>query len=261
MEIILDNLYCTSVNTEKCLNGVTWTFMTDKITFVYGLSGRLLRDLLIFKKKKVSGSIIVNPAGYLSDIGYLSNSPLREFNTKNLSEEMKYLYKKYDLQYTDLNKKIQNALKMVGLNEKYLLKPIATFSTTELKKGLLACVLFYNPKIIILDYFEKGFNYKEINYIKKILIKLKNKYQKNIIIVSNDIAKFMDILDTFVIFNKGNIVVSGTNKDLYNEQIYKYIKCPPIIKFIKLVKEKNINLENYTDINELIKGIYRSVEK
>jgi len=246
---------------EKCLNGVTWTFKTDNVTFVYGLSGRLLRDLLTSKKKKISGSIAVDPPGYLSDIGYLSNSPLKEFNTKNLLEEMNDIYKRYGLNYENLTKKMQDALKMVGLSNDYLTKPFTVFSTTELKKGLLACVLFYNPKILILDYFEKGFNYKEINYIKKILLKLKSKYQKNIIIVSNDIEKFMDILDTFVIFNKGNIVVSGSNKDLYNEQIYKYIKCPKIIKFIKLVKEKNINLENYTDINELIKGIYRSVQK
>ena len=30
--------------------------------------------------------------------------------------------------------------------------------------------------------------------------------------------------------------------------------------FIKMVKDKDINLSNYLDINELIKGIYRSVE-
>ena len=46
----------------------------------------------------------------------------------------------------------------------------------------------------------------------------------------------------------------------YNEDLYKYIKCPKIISFIKMVKDKDINLSNYLDINELIKGIYRSVE-
>ena len=32
------------------------------------------------------------------------------------------------------------------------------------------------------------------------------------------------------------------------------------ISFIKMVKDRDINLSNYLDINELIKGIYRSVE-
>ena len=54
--------------------------------------------------------------------------------------------------------------------------------------------------------------------------------------------------------------ITGDKKDLYNEDLYKYIKCPKIISFIKMVKDKDINLSNYLDINELIKGIYRSVE-
>ena len=67
-------------------------------------------------------------------------------------------------------------------------------------------------------------------------------------------------MDEYIIFHKGKVVVSGDKKDLYNEDLYKYIKCPKIISFIKMVKDKDINLSNYLDINELIKGIYRSVE-
>ena len=85
-------------------------------------------------------------------------------------------------------------------------------------------------------------------------------YDKNIIIVSDDISYFLDTLDEYIIFHKGKVAVSGDKKDLYNEDLYKYIKCPKIISFIKMVKDKDINLSNYLDINELIKGIYRSVE-
>ena len=67
-------------------------------------------------------------------------------------------------------------------------------------------------------------------------------------------------MDEYIIFHKGKVAVSGDKKDLYNEDLYKYIKCPKIISFIKMVKDKDINLSNYLDINELIKGIYRSVE-
>jgi len=259
MEIILKDLCCSSTNKEKVLTNVSWTFPSHKITFISGISGRLLRDLLIGKKKKLSGSIVVNPKGMVSDIGYLSNSPLKEFNSKNLYEEFNIIYKRFNLKF-DITKRISDTLKMVNLSEDYLTKSFNTYSTTELKRAMLACVLFYNPKVIILDYFEKGFNYREIEYIKRILLKLKSKYEKNIIIVSDNLEEFMNIMDCFCIFNNGKIVVTGSNKDLYNEDIYKYIKCPKIIKFIKLAKDKNINLENYLDINELIKGIYRSVK-
>ena len=69
------------------------------------------------------------------------------------------------------------------------------------------------------------------------LRKLKSNYNKNIIIVSDNISYFLDTLDEYIIFNNGKVVVTGDKKDLYNE-----------------------DLSNYLDINELIKGIYRSVE-
>ena len=45
---------------------------------------------------------------------------------------------------------------------------------------LIVLILFYNPKLYIFDYFEKGFNYKDIDYLKKVLRKLKGNYDKNI---------------------------------------------------------------------------------
>ena len=90
--------------------------------------------------------------------------------------------------------------------------------------------------------------------------KLRGNYDKNVIIVSDNISSILDTLDDYIIFHKGKVVVTGDKKDLYNEDLYKYIKCPKIIEFIKMVKDKDINLSNYLDINELIKGIYRSVE-
>lgn len=260
MEIILKNLVCTSVNEEKKLNNVTYTFFKENITFVSGLSGRLLRDLLIGKKQKQSGQIMLQPTGTYKDIGYLSNNPLKEFKCKNLYDEMLLISEKYELNYSDNKTKITAALKMANLDDSILGRSFNTLSTTELKKAQLALILYYNPKVYILDYFEKGFNYKDIDYIKRLLKKLKNKYEKNIIIVSDNIGNFLDTLDCFVIFEKGSLVFKGSNKDLYSEELYKYIRCPKIIEFIKMVKDKNINLSNYLDMNELIKGIYRSVE-
>ena len=91
MEISLNKVSCISVNEERKLNNVTCTFKSGNITFISGISGRLLRDLLIGKKGKSSGSIEISPAGTIKDIGYLSNSPLKEFKTKTVYEEMNNL--------------------------------------------------------------------------------------------------------------------------------------------------------------------------
>ena len=254
MEIILQDIVCNSTKADKCLNKVNYTFKENSINFCSGLSGRLLRDLLTLKKQRESGYIFVNPNGRLSDIGYVGNNPLKEFTCKTVAEQMLYFKDNYHLKYN-------NVLLMVGLDESYLSRVITSLSTSELKKVSLACVLFYNPQVLIVDYFEKGLNYKDIEYFKKLFKKLKIKYNRNIIICSDNISNYLDILDEYVIFNNGVLEVKGTNKELYNNVIYKYIEEPHIIKFINLVrKKKGVELDNYIDIKELIKAIYRDVE-
>ena len=260
MEIILKDLVCNSTKNDKKLNKVNYKFKENSINFCFGLSGKLLRDLLILKKQKESGFALVNPNGRLSDIGYVGNNPSKEFKFKTVCDEMMNLKEIYHLKYNDIDVKIKNALLMVGLNETYCNRNITTLSTSELKKVSLACVLFYNPQIIIVDYFEKGLNFKDIEYFKKLFKKLKSKYEKNIIICSDNISNYLDVLDEYVIFNNGDIVLSGNKMNLYNNEIYKYIEEPHIITFINLAREYGIKLDNYLDIKELIKAIYRDVE-
>ena len=251
MEIILQDIVCNSTKADKCLNKVNYTFKENSINFCSGLSGRLLRDLLTLKKQRESGYIFVNPNGRLSDIGYVGNNPLKEFTCKTVAEQMLYFKDNYHLKYNNVQEKIKSALLMVGLDESYLSRVITSLSTSELKKVSLACVLFYNPQVLIVDYFEKGLNYKDIEYFKKLFKKLKIKYNRNIIICSDNISNYLDILDEYVIFNNGVLEVKGTNKELYNNVIYKYIEEPHIIKFINLVrKKKGVELDNYIQIKQ-----------
>lgn len=260
MEVILDNLVCSSVNEDKRLNNVSFTFHDDSITFSSGLSGRLLRDLLLGKKQKLSGSITLSEEYKSKDIGYVGNNPIKEFKCKTLLDELNKINEEYQLNYENVLDRCNKALIMVGLNESYAKRLFNTLSSSELKKVHLAVMIFHNPKVIIVDYYEKGLNYKDIDIFKRLLKKLVLKYHKNIIVFSDDIEKYLDVIDRYVIFDKGKIVVYGNKYDLYNEDIYKYIKCPNIIKFVKKVKDNNVELLNYIDIKELIKAIYRDVE-
>ena len=117
---------------------------------------------------------------------------------------------------------------------------------------------FLNPKVIILDFFEKNLSNNIVEYIKKLVYKLNKMYDKNIIICSNNIDIYLNIIKDIVIFDKGNIVYQGN--DLYNSKIYKYIDEPNIVSFIKYLDRKGHKFDRYIDIKELLKAIYRDVE-
>lgn len=111
-----------------------------------------------------------------------------------------------------------------------------------------------NEKNILLYDFSRGLNNKEINYYKLLFNKMTNKYQKRIILFSKDINFLAMICDTFVIYDKK--IVYKTN-DIFDDKLYSYTDMPNIVKFIKLANKKGAQLSNTTDINELIKDIYR----
>ena len=71
---------------------------------------------------------------------------------------------------------------------------------------------------------------------------------------------YLNIINNVIIFKDGKIVFTGDNKNLYDDTLYKYIDEPEIIKFIKNANSKGHKLDNYVDIKELIKAIYRDVE-
>ena len=71
----------------------------------------------------------------------------------------------------DLNiRNIEKALVMVGLNESFIEKELNTLSLSELWKVELATKL--DKEYIIVGNLSKNLIYKDIDYMKKLLIKL-----------------------------------------------------------------------------------------
>ena len=148
---------------------------------------------------------------------------------------------------------------MVGLNN-YSNCYFSDLSSSVLKKIRIALALFMNSKIIILDYIEKGLCNKDIEYLKKLLRKISKTYHKNIIICSDDLNSYLDIVDKVIVVNKGKIVIDLDKNNLYDDNIYKYLKMPNIIHMIKYLNDNNHYFDNYIEMKELLKAIYRDVE-
>ncbi|MBE6156705.1 MAG: hypothetical protein E7161_03055 [Firmicutes bacterium] len=152
-------------------------------------------------------------------------------------------------------KNISSALKMVGLGVNSLEKSISDLSISELWKLELASKLD-NDVIIIGDIYN-SLIYKDREYMKKLFVKLSNDYQKKIVIIDNNINSFIGVVKKIFVIRDKKIVYETGN--FFDQELYKYVKMPKIIDFIKYVNRDNNRLEKTTDIYELIKDIYRRV--
>ncbi len=158
----------------------------------------------------------------------------------------------------DLNiNNISKALKIVGLESDILNMNIEDLTIKEKWKLELATKL--NNKIIIIGNMSKCLNYKDKEYIKKLLIKLHDNFNKKIVIIDNNIKSFFDIVKRIVVLKNKKVIYESS--DFYDDNLYKYTEMPEIIDFIKYVNRDKKILKETTDIYELIKDIFRSNHK
>jgi len=177
----------------------------------------------------------VNILGVINNykIGLKFNGTVRELNINN----------------------IENALKMVGLEKSVLEKTLDELTISE--KFKIDLVTKLNKDIIIVGNLSNCLIKKEMEYMKKLFLKLSNEYKKKIIVIDKDVETFFNLTNSIVVMKDKEIIYK--TEDFFDKELYKHTSTPKIIDFIFYVNEKNIKLDKNVDIYELIKNIYRSV--
>ena len=181
--------------------------------------------------------------GEIDDLSILiDNIKIDEINVK-------YKVKKY----VEYNK---DYFEILDLDSEFLNKKISDLSYSEYKILLLLDIVSKNPKLMILNYFDVGFNSKYKRKIIKLIKFIKASLNINFIVISNDV-NFMNKLVKHVIVCKNKIIkYQGSIINAIKEE---YIEEPPIYNFVRLANEKGANLEYTLDGKDLLKDIYRSV--
>jgi energy-coupling factor transporter ATP-binding protein EcfA2 len=168
--------------------------------------------------------------------------------------------KDYILKYTDsFEEKILDSFKMVKLNDNILDKDISKISDSEKIKIELAIQLLKNVNTLFFYQFDKFFMEKDLLYFKKLLRKLVIKYHKTIVMIDCRFSFALDFADKVIYLDDKNKAVIVDKYDFYNEKLLRMIDIPDIIDFVKYVNRNEKILNEYTDIKELIKAIYREV--
>ena len=258
-------LKLNKVNYKDKLKNINYEFEEGKITSIISSSGSgktILSYIISGIEKPTSGEVINTYQG--REIGYIFQNAEESFIFSTVREELIFGLRRYNYKIDNLNKRIEDSLKMVGLPLEYLNKNPFELSSGEKEMLSIAIVLSLNPKLIIIDDPTIYLDNKKEEFLIKLLKKLKNNYNKTIIIFSSDIDFILKLSDNYIILKNGKISSEGTNKELLinNDKLKKAgIEVPKILEFINSVKKsKNIELEQTFDIKELMKDIYRNVK-
>ena len=269
MEIVFNNVTYKYKN-KKLLNNINLTIESNKITGITGDNKTLLCKLIDGIKEIDSGSITVGDIAIIKDnvkevrriVSMIHQDFQEQFFTDNVKEEMMFLISRLSYKPKDINKKMEKSLEIVGLDKSILDSNINSLTTGEKKLLQIAISLIYNPDIIIFDEVFTTLDKFNRKRIIKLIKALKNKYNKTVIISSNDVNLLYELTDNIVILCKDSIRYSGKTVDIYQKLEVindKEVNIPNLVMFTYLAKKKKVKLSYHTDILDLIKDVYKHV--
>ena len=172
-------------------------------------------------------------------IGIISNDYIEEdYSGKKVEEIITY--------------KISDSLKMVKLDESIKSVLFDDLSSRDKNKVILASRL--HDKEIRLVNFSKGMIKKDLEYFSTLFKRIAN-YGRKIILVDKNLEMFLNCVDHIYILEDEKIVYE--TKNLFDNILTKYVDVPKIVEFINTSSKNGIRLDYYTELDELLKAIYR----
>lgn len=280
MEIKFENIgYHYSKEKRKVLEDIHLQLEEGHIIGVMGPMGSgktTLLELISATKFPTSGNIKINGytiskqgvsgnlEEYQSNVGFLEQFPDNHFLYDTVEKEINSALEKCNYSPTKRKKHIEQALTMVGLDSSYLSRYPFTLSSGEIRKVSLATILARNPKILLLDEPIIGMDSSDKKRLITILSTIKARYQKTVILVSNDIDFLNKIADEIVVLKNGKVLLSGNKKEVFkNTNLFKEenLSIPMVTEFENYVLEKkNVQLGHRIEVDDLVKDILRSLQ-
>ena len=251
---------------EIALNELNFKICNDKINGIYTNNYDKLIKLLSLDDSNTIVNKKILPKQELYDNKkniFIVNEYFEYDNYKTIYELLLSIINEYNLYPRNINKKIIDAIKIVGLQEDILEAGLNELSSSEKKLIQIAISLLINTDTIVLV---EPFKIMDLNNQKRIVILLKkliDKYKKRIIIISNNIEIFLKYTNYLIIIKNNKTIIEGDTFEILKDvELLKkhHLDIPQIIEITYLArKKKNIKIDYFKDIRDIIKDIYKHV--
>ncbi len=255
---------------KTVLDKISLNINSNKITGVIGDNKTLFLELIDAVSYICEGEIKVgNRKLNKENLDYIRQmvvliyqNPLDQFFTSTVKDEMNFVVKMLHYNNKKVSKKMIDALKLVGLDESYMDKSLYSLSASERKLVQIGICLICNPKVIMFDEPFEELDGKNKKMIINLIRLLKNKYNKTVIIASNDSNVLYELTDDLIIIKKSKVIAADSSEIIFKDIDFlkkNNIDIPNLVMFTTMARKKNIRLMYHKDIRDLIKDVYKHV--
>lgn len=237
--ILLKNLnktYNTKAGEVEALKDVTLNIKKGEIYGIIGFSGAgksTLVRCINFLEKPTSGEVIVDG----KDLGTLSNKELRNerkkigmifqhFNlmkSRSVFENIAYPLKGKGYSKEEINKKVNDLLKLVELEDKAKVYPSELSGGQKQRVGI-ARALANDPKVLLCDEATSALDPQTTKSILRLLKEVNKKFGITIVIITHEMQVVKEICTRAAVMENGRVVEEGNIFKIFSEPKEKITK-------------------------------------
>lgn len=172
-------------------------------------------------------------------VGIVFQYPEHQLFEETVYKDIAFGLQKMKLSDDEIGHRINEAVKMVGLDGSILEKSPFELSGGQKRRVAIAGVLVMQPNILILDEPTAGLDPKGRDEIFKVISELHKVSGNTVILVSHSMEDIARLVSRVIVMNKGSVEMDGATKDIFKnidrlEQIG--LAAPQITYLMKRLK-------------------------
>lgn len=252
----LNKIYNTKAGEVEALKDVTLNIKKGEIYGIIGFSGAgksTLVRCINFLEKPTSGEVIVDE----KNLGTLSNKELRverkkigmifqHFNlmkSRTVFENIAYPLKGNGYSKEEINKKVNDLLKLVELEDKSNAYPSQLSGGQKQRVGI-ARALANDPKILLCDEATSALDPQTTKSILRLLKEVNKKFGITIVVITHEMQVVKEICTRAAVMENGRVVEEGNIFKIFSEPKEKITKnfidsTSLLTNIYDLIKEKS----------------------
>ena len=200
-----------------------------------------------------------------SQVGLVFQYPEHQLFEVDVMTDVCFGPKNQGLSLEECKARALEALKLVGLKEKYYKASPFELSGGQKRRVAIAGVLAMRPKVLVLDEPTAGLDPKGRDDILDQIAYLHKQSDLTVILVSHSMEDIARYADRIIVMNKGQVQYNGKPVEVfahYKELEKIGLAAPQVTYIMHDLKEQGLDVKtNITTIEEAAEEIMHALEK
>jgi len=228
---------------------------SGKTTLVKNIVGLLkpTKGKILFKGEDVTKYTV---AELSKKIGLILQNPDYQLFTLSCEEEIRFGLKNIGVPEEEMEKRIDEALKFVGLEHLRDRYPFA-LSFGDRRKLAVAAIVAMNPEVIIMDEPTTAQDYRGRYMLADLAKRMHEKYGRTIIMITHDMDLVAKYAERLIVMWNGEILADGPTRkvfQMYDALEKAFLKPPQITQFAHHLRDEGVTPEVLT-VEEMLKAL------